>query len=71
MQIFHKYIHAYVCIYIYKIITHILCKHKLLFWMRLIVSQPYFILKVLARYPLQNKSHFQSSYNFVENALGK
>jgi len=28
-----------VCIYIYKIITvhpHILCKHKLLFWMRLI-----------------------------------
>jgi len=34
-------IHACVCIYIYKIIVHtthtyILCKHKLLFWMRLI-----------------------------------
>jgi len=42
MQIFLKYIHACVCIYIYKLIIHtthtnILCKHKLLFWMRLIV----------------------------------
>jgi len=38
MQVFLKYIHACVCIYIYKLIihTHILCKHKLLFWMRLI-----------------------------------
>jgi len=34
-------------IYIYKLIshtphTHILCKHKLLFWKRLIVAHPYF-----------------------------
>jgi len=32
MQIFLKNIHAFVCIYVYKIIIH-----KLLFWMCLIV----------------------------------
>jgi len=39
--------HACVGIYIYKLIIHtnILCKHKLLFWMRLIVAHPYQILK--------------------------
>jgi len=35
MQIFLKYIHAYLCVLMYKIIihthTHILCKHKILF----------------------------------------
>jgi len=46
MHIFLKYIHACVGIYIYKLITvytlhtHILCKQKLLFWMRLIVAHP-------------------------------
>ncbi len=37
-----------VCVCIYKIInihsTHIFCKQKLLFWMRLIVSQHYYII---------------------------
>jgi len=41
MKIFLKYIQACVCIYIYKILytvhPHILCKQKLLFWMRLII----------------------------------
>jgi len=40
MQIFLKSIHARVYLYIQNNYTHILCEHKLLFWMRLIVSQP-------------------------------
>jgi len=36
--------HVWVFIYtnlLYTLHTHILCKHKLLFWMRLIVAQHY------------------------------
>jgi len=47
------YIYMHVCFYIYKklytVHTHILCKHKLLFWMQVIIAQHYYIYIFLSR----------------------
>jgi len=68
MQIFLKYVHACVCIYIFKIIihtTHTFIKQKLLFWMQLIEINRCPALLLFDFFSLQtaNKSDLQWELN--------